>query len=56
MALKGKKKKKINLIKLISASGYTYHTYKNPKNTEGKLVLKKYDPNVKKHVEFTEKK
>lgn len=56
MATKGKKKKKTNLIKLVSASGYVYYTYKNPKNTEEKLVLKKYDPNVRKHVEFVEKK
>lgn len=54
-AKKGKKKKK-TLIKLISASGYTYHSYKNPKNTEGKLELKKYDPKTRKHEKFVEKK
>lgn len=51
---KGKKKKK-NLVKLVSASGYVYYTYKSRK-AEGKLTLKKYDPNVRKHVEFVEKK
>ncbi len=56
MAAKGKKKKKSNLVKLVSESGYTYNTYKNPKNTEGKLVVKKYDPKVRKHAVFTEKK
>lgn len=56
MASKGKKKKKTNMVKLVSESGYTYHTFKNPKNTEGKLSLKKYDPKIRKHVIFTEKK
>ncbi|BDQ04762.1 MAG: hypothetical protein KatS3mg084_0280 [Candidatus Dojkabacteria bacterium] len=51
---KGKKKKK-NLVKLVSASGYVYYTYKSRK-AEGKLTLKKYDPNVRQHVEFVEKK
>lgn len=56
MANKGGKSKKRILIKLVSESGYTYYTYKNPRKTEKKLELKKYDPNVRKHVIFVEKK
>lgn len=54
-AKKGKNKKK-NLVKLVSASGYVYYTYKNPKNTEGKLELNKYDPNTRRHEKFIETK
>jgi len=45
-------------IKLVSSAGtgYYYVTVKNPRNMTEKLVLKKYDPVVKKHVEFKEGK
>jgi len=45
-------------IKLVSTAGtgYFYTTTKNKKNTQGKLKLKKYDPKVRKHVEFKESK
>lgn len=42
------------LIKLRSASGYCYFTTKNKTNTTDKLKLIKYDPNVRKRVEFVE--
>jgi len=46
------------LIKLVSSAGTgTYYTTKkNPRNTTEKLVLKKYDPKIRKHVEFKEAK
>jgi large subunit ribosomal protein L33 len=46
------------LIKLESTAGtgYYYTTKKNPKNTTEKLVFRKYDPVVRKHVEFKETK
>ena len=46
------------LIKLQSTAGTGYHytTKKNPKNTTEKLVFRKYDPVVRKHVEFKETK
>ena len=45
-------------IKLMSSAGtgYYYVTNKNPRNLTEKLVLKKYDPVVKKHVDFKEAK
>lgn len=45
-------------IKLVSTAGtgFYYVTKKNPRNTTEKLVLKKYDPVVRKHVEFKESK
>ena len=45
-------------IKLVSTAGtgHYYTTDKNKKNTPDKLVLKKYDPVVRKHVEYKEAK
>lgn len=45
-------------IKLVSSAGtgFYYVTKKNPRNMTEKLVLKKYDPVVKQHVEFREGK
>ncbi|KCZ94032.1 50S ribosomal protein L33 [Hyphomonas johnsonii] len=37
-------------------TGFFYVTKKNPRTKTEKLVLKKYDPIVKKHVEFKEGK
>ena len=42
------------IVKLRSESGYCYYTMKNKMNTTDKLVLMKYDPNVRKRVEFKE--
>jgi large subunit ribosomal protein L33 len=44
-------------IKMKSAeSHYQYFTVKNKTSTPGRLELKKYDPNVRKHVLFKETK
>jgi large subunit ribosomal protein L33 len=45
-------------IKLVSTAGtgYFYTTTKNKKISTEKLVLKKYDPKVRKHVDFKEEK
>lgn len=54
-------------IKLVSTAvnpetgkktGYFYVTRKNPKspNTTEKMVFRKYDPVIRKHVEFKEEK
>ena len=46
------------LIKLESTAdtGYYYVTKKNPRNTTEKMTFRKYDPVVRKHVEFKETK
>ena len=46
------------LIKMVSSAdtGFFYVTKKNPRTQTEKLVLKKYDPVVRKHVEFKEGK
>jgi large subunit ribosomal protein L33 len=45
-------------IKLESTAGtgYYYVTMKNPRTKTEKFVFKKYDPVVRKHVEFKEGK
>jgi large subunit ribosomal protein L33 len=50
-------KAKRELIKLESSAGtgYFYITTRNKRKSEGKLVLLKYDPRVRKHVLFKEK-
>ncbi|RMH41606.1 MAG: 50S ribosomal protein L33 [Deltaproteobacteria bacterium] len=46
------------LIRLVSTAGtgYFYTTSKNKRRTPDKLVLKKYDPKIRKHVDFKESK
>ena len=46
------------LIRLVSTAGtgYHYYTSKNKRTMPEKLKLKKFDPVVRKHVEFVEKK
>ena len=45
-------------IKLASTAGtgYFYTTTKNKKLSTEKIRLKKYDPKIRKHVEFVEEK
>ncbi len=48
-------RKKIKLVS-TAGTGYFYTTTKNTRNTPDKIRLKKYDPVVREHVEFVEKK
>jgi len=45
-------------IKLISSAdtGFFYVTKKNPRTQTEKLLFRKYDPVVRKHVDFKEAK
>ena len=54
MAKKGAREK----IKLVSTedTGCFYTTTKNKRNSQGKLVLRKYDKKLRKHVDFKEAK
>lgn len=49
------KRDKIRLISTAN-TGHFYTTDKNKKNTPGKMEFLKYDPVVRKHVEFKEAK
>ena len=39
---------------LHAGTGYAYVTRKNRRNTPDRLVLRKFDPVVRRHVEFKE--
>jgi large subunit ribosomal protein L33 len=45
-------------IKLVSTAdtGFFYVTKKNPRTQTEKMVMRKYDPKARKHVEFKEAK
>ena len=45
-------------IRLVSSAGtgYFYTTTKNKRKSPDKIRLKKYDPKIRKHVEFVEAK
>ncbi|MDS0137068.1 MULTISPECIES: 50S ribosomal protein L33 [unclassified Amycolatopsis] len=46
------------IVKLRSTAGtgYTYVTKKNRRNDPDRMVLRKYDPVARKHVEFKEER
>ncbi|MDR2063312.1 MAG: 50S ribosomal protein L33 [Candidatus Nomurabacteria bacterium] len=56
MAKKNNTKRK--LVGLVSeeSGNRTYYTKKNTMNTPDKLTLRKYDPVLKKHVQYVETK
>ncbi|MFM9378677.1 50S ribosomal protein L33 [Gordonia sp. VNK21] len=41
-------------LRSTAGTGYTYVTRKNRRNHPDRLVLRKYDPIVRRHVEFRE--
>lgn len=43
-------------LKSTAGTGFTYVTRKNRRNNPDRMVLKKYDPVVRKHVEFREER
>ena len=53
----------LHLIKLVSVGdskgagkGHTYYSRKNKKSVEGKIEVKKYNPLIRKHTVYKEKK
>ncbi|MDE3722004.1 MULTISPECIES: 50S ribosomal protein L33 [Nocardiopsis] len=43
-------------LKSTAGTGYTYVTRKNRRNTPDRLTLRKYDPVVRRHVDFREER
>ena len=56
MASKAKGLRPIIKLKSTAGTGYTYVTRKNRRNNPDRMVLKKYDPVVRKHVDFREER
>ncbi len=48
--------KRENIKMKSSESSFYYYTEKNKTNTPDRKTLKKYDPTLRKHVEFKEAK
>lgn len=53
MAKGGREKIK---LESTAGTGHFYTTTKNKRNTPEKMVIKKYDPKARKHVEYREAK
>ncbi|CAM3846120.1 50S ribosomal protein L33 [Nocardiopsis rhodophaea] len=43
-------------LRSTAGTGYTYVTRKNRRTTPNRLVLRKYDPVVRRHVDFREER
>lgn len=43
-------------LKSTAGTGYTYVTRKNKRNNPDRLTIRKFDPVVRKHVEFREER
>jgi large subunit ribosomal protein L33 len=56
MAKKGKGGVELIRLESTAGTGYFYTTSKNKRNVAGRMTLKKYDPVIRKHVDFKEKK
>ena len=51
-----KKGKRHHVILQSTESGHSYHTTKSKDNSKEKLEIKKYDPTIRKHATYKEKK
>lgn len=56
MAKKGSDLRPIVKLRSTAGTGHTYVTRKNRRNDPDRLVLSKYDPVVRRHVEFREER
>ena len=51
-----KSQRQVIMLESTAGTGYRTTTYKNKRNSPEKLKLMKYDPIVRRKVEFVEKK
>ncbi|THV31425.1 50S ribosomal protein L33 [Glycomyces paridis] len=56
MAAKSTDVRPVVRLKSTAGTGYTYVTRKNRRNSPDRLVMRKYDPVVRRHVEFREER
>ena len=56
MAKKAKGNRIIIQLESTAGTGHRYTTMKNKRNSPDRLQLKKYDPVVRKHVDYKETK
>lgn len=56
MAGRGNDQRPVVKLRSTAGSGYTYVTRKNRWNHRDRMTLRKYDPRVRRHVEFREER
>ncbi|WP_244927933.1 50S ribosomal protein L33 [Nocardioides sp. W7] len=56
MSRKGSDLRPIVKLRSTAGTGYTYVTKKNRRNDPERLVLRRYDPRVRRHVDFREER
>jgi large subunit ribosomal protein L33 len=56
MATRSTENRPIIKLRSTAGTGYTYVTRKNRRTTPDRLVLRKYDPRVRRHVDFREER
>ncbi|MCL8251529.1 50S ribosomal protein L33 [Aeromicrobium fastidiosum] len=56
MASKGSDVRPIVTLRSTAGTGFTYVTRKNRRNDPDRLVLRKFDPVVRRHVDFREER
>ena len=56
MAKKGNDVRPIVKLRSTAGTGFTYVTRKNRRNNPDRIVLRKFDPVVRRHVEFKEER
>ncbi|MCY7401069.1 MAG: 50S ribosomal protein L33 [Nocardioides sp.] len=56
MAKRGNDLRPIVKLRSTADTGHTYVTRKNRRNTPDRMVLRKYDPRTRRHVEFKEER
>ena len=56
MAKRGNDLRPIVKLRSTAGTGYTYVTRKNRRNNPDRMVLRKYDPQIRQHVDFREER
>lgn len=56
MAARGNHQRPKVKLRSTAGTGYTYVTTKNRRTTPDRIVLRKYDPRVRRHVDFREER
>lgn len=56
MASRSTENRPIVKLRSTAGTGFTYVTRKNRRNDPDRLVLRKYDPRVRRHVDFREER
>jgi large subunit ribosomal protein L33 len=56
MAKRGSEVRPIIKLRSTAGTGYTYVTRKNRRNDPDRLILRKFDPIIRRHVPFREER